>query len=156
MRRAVACLPAPGSARSRTGTSLWASSRITASTGRMLALVPATNSVISPSIGISETVSGLPQSRDGFPIFSLPYLSPIGPQLAAWLSDSKRLAERLSRTLSPFTYRSNTYFFNNLQLKLSALRTIPRILGYLSVYTPDINSRKNFSHFHRPLARHAR
>src|SRR5579859_985588 len=43
MRRAVACLPAPGSANSRTGTSLCDNSRITASTGRMLALMPSTN-----------------------------------------------------------------------------------------------------------------
>src|SRR5450631_99426 len=43
MRCAVACLPAPASASTRTGTSLCASSRITASTGRILALTPSTN-----------------------------------------------------------------------------------------------------------------
>src|SRR6266702_2308011 len=43
MRCAVACLPAPTSASTSTGTSLCASSRITASTGRMLALTPSTN-----------------------------------------------------------------------------------------------------------------
>src|SRR5204863_478764 len=48
IRRAVACLPAPGSASSRTGTSLCESSLITASTGRMLALTLSTKAIASP------------------------------------------------------------------------------------------------------------
>jgi hypothetical protein len=52
-------------------------------------------------------VDGLPQSRDGFPIFSLRCLSLIEPQLAAWLIKSKKLAELLSPTLSPSTIHSS-------------------------------------------------
>jgi len=51
MRCDVACLPAPRSASTRTGTSLCASSRITASTGRMLALTPSTNASPAGSAG---------------------------------------------------------------------------------------------------------
>src|ERR1700688_704821 len=44
MLLAVACLPAPCSANNSTGTSLWATSRITASRLRMLGLAPSTKS----------------------------------------------------------------------------------------------------------------
>ena len=42
MRCAIACFPAPSSPRSSTGTSLSASSRMTASTARILGLIPST------------------------------------------------------------------------------------------------------------------
>ena len=69
MRRAVACLPAPGSANSSTGTSLCDSSRITASTGRMLALAPSTN---APAMAtVASCAFPLSVSGNGFPILLL-------------------------------------------------------------------------------------
>ncbi len=47
IHRAVACFPAPFSARSSTGTSLCANSRITAPTARMLGLSPSTNAPVA-------------------------------------------------------------------------------------------------------------
>src|SRR5258708_28433439 len=69
MRCAVACFPAPISANTRTGTSLWASSRITASTGRILALTPSTNARIAGSVD-EPSLQPFPPLGNKFPIFA--------------------------------------------------------------------------------------
>src|ERR1039457_5769614 len=69
MRRAVACLPAPASASRRTGTSLCESSRMTASTGCMLALTPSTKDRASSAGRFSQRPS--PALGNCLPTFAL-------------------------------------------------------------------------------------
>src|SRR6266567_2081896 len=69
MRCAVACLPAPTSASTSTGTSLCASSLITASTGRMLALTPSTNASI-PGSDDDPLPPPFPALGNNLPIFT--------------------------------------------------------------------------------------
>ncbi len=67
MRCAIACFPAPSSPRSSTGTSLSASSRMTASTARILGLIPSTKTnrdgsmkAVAPSLLLTDSGKSLP------------------------------------------------------------------------------------------------
>src|SRR5579864_1454294 len=76
MRRAVACFPAPSSASTSTGTSLFASSRITASTGLMLGLAPSTNAIPAPSIDARAPLLR-PALGNALPILPSPAMRPL-------------------------------------------------------------------------------
>ena len=148
-------MPAPLSARSNTGTSLWASSRITASTGRMLALAPSMNWVTTASITISElkVIGGSSQRGCGLPIFPLPSgFSNLEPQSIAWYYQSTTLAEL--RSCHPWQVRSAVILrFQSLRAQLVCFTGETRGLRLpLGRYAAG-NTRKNFSHFHCPPPR---
>src|SRR5580693_9204351 len=119
MRCAVACLPAPRSASSNTGTSLCASSRMTASTGRMLALAPSTNFVTTPSMAISQLagIGRSPQPRDDLPIFPLPVVSPRSNPSRPVDRTRARHSPNLQAAMPQRQELQSCLFFNNLHYK---------------------------------------